>query len=297
MDVWDGHLRVASSTNIEFACLLQNEGNGCSWKLQLVSDSVYHITVLKIPTNSETKALRHVGFLSNIKDVGKYTDNVMFLGRRGYLTPLGKSVHLVDMSNHSAPAIKGKLEYQSISFLHPYEDGKFLVIVGQDMTSVDLPQLRISLFNTTDFRNPVMISNLNAKIATSSQLEHNLKASHFLPSLNTLIIPTSSRDQKESNGFDGFTVFDVSPGSILKSFNINHVDSLMMKTFCWKDEYLAPRVLVHDSVVTTIKGHTVLAHNIRTKEKYWDLNLDKNNTDCGIRGYWSDEKYYYYTIV
>jgi len=284
MDIWDGHLRVASSTDSQFVCSLQDDGNNCFWELQDIPDSFHYITVLNILTNNESKGMKHVGFLHDLGDVGKHIDNMLFIGGRAYLTNEIKSLHFIDMSNHSAPAIRGKLELQSIFILHPFDDGNSLVIVGLDRKSAELSQLQISLFNTTDFGNPILLSNY---IASSSQIQYNLHASRFLPSSQILILPTSIKVQEKSSGFDGFTVFDVFQEN-KTSFNISHIDPFKIETTCCIDNYLTPKSLVKDSIVTTTKGHTILAYDLKTKDKLWEWNLDKNNTDCVNGNYWCD---------
>jgi len=288
MDIWDGHLRVASSADSQFVCSLQGDGNNCFWELQDIPERFHYMTILKILANSERKGMKHVGFLHDLGDVGKYIDNVMFIGGRAYIASSMESLHFIDMSNHTVPTIRGKLDHQSISILHSFNDGNSLVIGGIDRKSAELSQLQINLFNTTDLSNPILLSNYSVDRASSSQIQYNLHASHFLPSSQKLILPTSIKVQKESSGFDGFTIFDVFQENISTSFNISHIDPIKIETTCCKDNYLTPRSLVKESIVTTIKGHTIVAYDLNTKEKLWELNLDKNNTDCSDGGYWCD---------
>jgi hypothetical protein len=123
-----------------------------------------------------------------------------------------------------------------------------------------------------------------------SSAQYEPKAFRFLPLSKRLILPSSIRNYQDfSKNFDGFLIFDLSLYDIKYSFNISHVQPKQLLSFCWYNAYLPSRSLVHGGVVTTLKGHTVLAHNLDTMEMvYPALNLDENNTVCGKGGYWVD---------
>merc|ERR1712154_262449 len=85
--------------------------------------------------------------------------------------------------------------------------------------------------------------------------------------------------------FDGFLVFDVLQEGISFSLDIAHVDSSQVESSCWYSAYLNARSLVHNRVVTTMKGHTIVAYDLDKKEEHWRLNLDENNKDCAAGGF------------
>ena len=85
--------------------------------------------------------------------------------------------------------------------------------------------------------------------------------------------------------FDGFHVFNVLQEGISFSLDIPHVNPSQIELYCWYGAYLAAKSLVYNSVVATMKGHTIVAYDLDKNEKHWELNLDENNEDCAGGGY------------
>lgn len=313
MDLWDGHLRVATTTPAKWGCTSTNEtvpvvksntifNRFCNRTMLVDSDNFVH--VLRLPTNGSETIMEVVGSLNNLGKAGEHIEAVRFMGDKAFVVTFLRTdpFYTIDLSNHSNPRQVGALEITGYSnYLHPYdEEGNILIGVGQDANEDGVATgLQISLFDATDLTNATLIkrysveneSGLNdTTVWSSSAAQYDPKAFRFLPESKKLILPTSIRDYKDSTqNFDGFIVFDLASKDISYSFNISHVDPKQLFSYCWYDAYLSSRSLVHDGVVTTTKGHTVLAHDLETKKMVLKpLNLDINNTECAPGGYWID---------
>jgi len=305
IDIWDGHLRVASSGDSRWKCTSEKEPRylrstkaiGSQSFCELIPDRSNYITVLKLPTNGESKGMERVGFLSDLAEEGGHIETVWFMNEKAFIgTSKTNSFYRVDMINHFEPKVIGKLEVTGLSnYLYPYDNASnVLVAVGQDANREgDVLKLQISLFDTAESDTPTLLNRFNVEEFynqwSTSDIQYDLEAIRFFPESKIIILPVSITTPMEPNdSFDGFFVFDVSQEKISFSFNISHVNPSELETFCWDDAYLSAKSWIHDGVLTTIKGHTIIAYDIESKVKRWELNLDENNTDCSWGGYWQD---------
>jgi len=303
LDIWGGHLRVASSIDAKWGCSPDEtqESSGvklCTWKI--VHDSSNFLSILKIPSASQTSlTMERVGYLDNLGEFGEKIEAVRFMENKGWIVTFLRTdpLYSIDLSNHTSPRIMGELKVTGYSnYLHPYdEEFKLLIGVGQDADkNGQATGLQISLFDVSDLSKTFLIHRYNVEdgdqkiSSSSSQAQYDPKAFRFLYGSKKLIIPTSIRDSKSGDVFDGFNVFDVSIADGIKvSFNVSHIDDEALKRNCWNGAYIPPRSLVHGGVLTTVKGHSVLAHNLNTGEKSWELSLNSDNrTDCAVSDYW-----------
>lgn len=306
MDIWDGHLRAATTTSAKWGCLNTSSTvrdplpmfvRFCNRTILVDSDNYIH--VLRLPTNTSESTMEQVGYLNNLGKFGERIEAVRFMGDKAFVVTFFRTdpFYTIDLSDHDNPREVGALEITGYSnYLHPYDtDGNVLIGVGQDADkSGRATGLQISLFNTTDLSNVTLMKRYSVENETASwsysSAQYEPKAFRFLPLSKRLILPSSIRNYQDfSKNFDGFLIFDLSLYDIKYSFNISHVQPKQLLSFCWYNAYLPSRSLVHGGVVTTLKGHTVLAHNLDTMEMvYPALNLDENNTVCGKGGYWVD---------
>lgn len=310
IDLWDNHLRLATTTSAKWGCVEDQEPSLTSTDLRifrpcnrtLIVDSENYIHVLRLPTDQSEKMLTRVGYLDNLGKVGERIEAVRFMRDKAFVVTFLRTdpFYTIDLSNHSSPRQVGALEITGFSnYLHPFDDeGNIIIGVGQDADDLGRATgLQISLFNATNFSNVTLISRFSVEneagfnetnVWSTSAAQYEPKAFRFLRKSKQLILPISIRDYKNfANNFDGFLVFDLSNQDIEFSFNISHVNQQQIFSFCWYNAYLQSRSLVHAGVVTTMKGHSVLAHDLNTKNMtVAPLNLDRNNTECGSGGYW-----------
>ena len=298
MDIWDNHLRVASTRRAQWGCNGTSVStiNGvsytyCTWVQMTDSDNM--ISVLQLPTSGKT-GMNLVGYINGLGDIGESIFAVRFMENRGFMSTFFQRdpFYALDLSNHSNPNVAGYLKIPGFSsYLHPYNsEGSILIAVGQAADDNGVTTgLQITLFNVTDLKSPKSLQTYqiqkNPNVYSSSDAAYDPESFRFLDQSKKLILPVTVwnyTSYDDPSNFDGFYIFDVSPVSgIKKSFEVNHI---VTSFGCWYNAYFSSRSLVHNGVLTTLKGHSILAHDLGDASKRWSLNLDTNNTDCG--GYW-----------
>jgi hypothetical protein len=192
--------------------------------------------------------------------------------------------YTLDMSDPTNPVVAGELKILGFSnYLHPVSDDLILAI-GQNSTETGTANgLQISLFDVSDFSNPVRVRNyVEDATWSSSEAQYDHKAFRYLPSSKLLILPLyikSWRDAKDF--FDGFVVYDVDENKdqFSKKFNVSPVEGCDARNnaksmYCWSRAELTSRSLVFDGDVMTLKGHPILRHDLETEERIGYLNLD-----------------------
>lgn len=313
MDIWKGHLRIATTKSAIWGCApdsltpettLDNTDlvtfrRPCNWTMIVDSDNFIH--VLRPSSNENNLKMDQVGYLNNLGKTGEQIYSARFMKDKAFVVTFLRTdpFYSIDLSNPENPKEVGALEIPGFSnYLHPYDrEGNLIIGVGQGANDDGVTTgLQISLFDATDFSNATVIQQYSIAeeigfntsfIWSSSEAQYEPKAFRFLPRSKKLILPTSIRDYRNyTNSFDGFLVFDLSSERISYSFKISHVNPNNLRSFCWYHAYLPSRSLVHKGVLTTIKGHTVFTHDLDTKEEKLSLNLDVNNSVCNKGGWW-----------
>jgi len=261
-------------------------------------DTDNQISVLKLPTDTEVlegkTTMEMVGFLGGLGEVGERITSVRFMKSKAFLVTFLRTdpFYATDMSNHSMPVEKSALKITGFSnYIHPYDkDGNILITVGQDATDDGrILGLQVSIFNATDLSNLSLLFRHSVENETnvwsSSDALFDHKAFRFLQESKKLIIPTSIRSYEKGYDFDGFLILNVTVDTgISLDFKISQVEKPNNSDYCWYNGYLEGRSLVHNGILTTLKGHSILAHNLDTQDEVWRLNLYQNNTVCS--GYW-----------
>jgi len=299
LDIWQGHLRIASTIRAKWGCspvkdeiAEKSSLNICRW--DIVADSRNFLTVLKIPADETDVQMERVGFVDNLGKFGENIEAVRFMEDKGWVVTFLRTdpLYSMDLTNHTSPTIAGELEVTGYSnYLHPFdEEFKKLIGVGQDADENGRATgLQISLFDVDDLSNTFLIDRYSvnddygqSQSSSSSQAQFEPKAFRFLYGTKKLIIPASIRVRKTGDIlFDGFNVYDVSEeNGITVSFNVSHGGS-SKRPDCWYGSNNPPRSLVHSGVLTTVKGHTVFGHNLITGQREWELTLPLDaTTNC-----------------
>lgn len=185
------------------------------------------------------------------------------------------------MSDPTNPLIAGELKILGFSnYLHPVNEDLILAI-GQNATEFGRAiGLQISLFDVSDFANPTRVRNFveDAEWSTS-EAQYDHKAFRYLSTSKLLILPLYIPSYASPKDFfDGFIVYDVdeTKDQFSKKFNITHVAGSQSSSdyFCWSTAKLSSRSLVFNGDAMTLKGHTILRHDLDTEEAVGYLNLD-----------------------
>jgi Beta propeller domain len=119
----------------------------------------------------------------------------------------------------------------------------------------------------------------SSTIIASSETEGSGTESTMVP---TMISTECWYETQMGDSFDGFRVYKIDEtNGITVDFSIEHAKGDFVNGGCYGYGYVTPRSLVFDSDVMTMKGHTVLSHDLTTKaETATPLDLDGDSTDC-----------------
>lgn len=275
-DYYQGYLRVATTTNAVMTY------NSTTFTFDVVQNSSSQILVTEIQ-NDEIKI---VGKLEGLGETERIYA-VRFLGDRAFMVTFRQidPFYTIDLSTPDNPIMRGELKIPGFSnYLHPI-DVDYIIAVGQDADENGfLLGLQVALFNVSDLDDPQQIAKHVVEGWSSSDSQDDHHAFRYLPESKKLILPVSNY----GDDFDGFYVYDVDPDfdasveeGIALDFEISHFDSESL-WYCFGRDYLPPRSLVFDGDLMTLKGHSILSHDLATEEKLFEIELDadSNASDC-----------------
>lgn len=197
--------------------------------------------------------------------------------------------YTIDMTDPANPKKVGELQIPGFSnYLHPMGEDH-LIGVGQYVEEGRTAGLQISLFDVSDFSNPLRVANFVERggDGSSSEAQYNHQAFRLLEN-GLLILPVQVNDLNRwrpdtnvtARVFDGFKVYHVDNGlepGIVEYFTISH--GLNYYNGCWSPYvYLAARSLVFGGNVWTFKTHTVRVHDLTNRVQVGRsaINLDEN---------------------
>merc|ERR1719491_2936065 len=200
--------------------------------------------------------------------------------------------YTLDMNDPTDPKVVGELKIPGFSnYLHPIgDDGTLILAVGQDADDQgQVSGLAVALYDVSNFTNPIQTKKFSQNKGSNSAAQYDHQAFRYLPETEVLILPVSRwayNEGSSSSRFDGFVVYDVAVDpetEIAVRFEISHLGEGMAKTTCWSRSHLTARSMVFDGDMTTMKGHTVLSHDLSDGGREWTLNLDADNrgNECG----------------
>jgi len=143
IDVWDGHLRVLSTSYYQWQNL--NKKYCCFWEripIEIRSKSQPHndfISILNISTEKKLKSMERVGFISNfLPAVTKYGIpyqwSVQFLKAKAYLGAVFEKSHmywLIDLRLHDAPKVLTRLKditFGRNNYFHRVDDDNAILV-------------------------------------------------------------------------------------------------------------------------------------------------------------------------
>ena len=156
---YNGFLRVATTT-----------GNWGRWWLPAEEQTgpENHVFVLEqlthgVGSTNQSTELNVVGHVGGIAP-GERIWSSRFVGDRGYLVTFRNIDPLwtLDLSDPTNPQVIGELEVPGVStYIHPLDENHLLTIgIGGDENGLDWGSTQLSLFDVTDFANPVRASEL-----------------------------------------------------------------------------------------------------------------------------------------
>jgi uncharacterized secreted protein with C-terminal beta-propeller domain len=304
-DDGDDYLRVATTSWARWA-EIDDE-----WTQ--TEESTSQVTVLKLTAADDEKDTDDtpatMPIVGQAEDLGKgeriYA--VRFLGERGFVVTFRQidPFYTLDLSDPTDPKVMGELKIPGFSnYLHPVDgpDSDLILAVGQDadVETGRTQGLQIALYDVSDMTKPRQVKKYTEDSSSSSSAQYDHKAFRYLEQTEVLVLPLTRYGK---NDFDGFVVYNVYPRDLDqrmdKRMEISHKrepssgvasSNSIAISYCWSYNHLTARSMVFDGNVMTMKGHTVLSHDLdnTNEEELWMLNLDakkpENKNDC--RGWW-----------
>ena len=285
------YVRIATTTSEEWGLVSENPRE---WGQ--VTESESHVTVLRLPSDGDQE--RNMTVVGQVSGIGRTERiySVRFLGDRGFVVTFRQvdPFYTLDLSEPTNPRVVGELKIPGFSnYLHPV--GNDLILgVGQDADNTGRVQgLQISLFNVSNFSDPQRIHNYVAETSNSaysnSEAQYDHRAFRYLEETKVLILPVQIYSyHPDVESFDGFYVYEVDQVTgIFPRFSIEHANNDQIRNGCWsRSGYLAARSLVFSGDVMTLKGHTILSHDLQTNLTNGPpVNLDATlpNSQCTRR--------------
>lgn len=260
-------------------------------------DGTSQVTIFEMNQDNDRQQLMIiVGQLIGLGKPGERIYSVRFQGDRAFVVTFRETdpFYTLDLSDPINPRAIGELEIPGFSnYLHPIsivgdasQQQDLILGVGQnaDEATGRISGLQISLFNVSDFANPQRIQNYVEKGGySSSEAQYDHKAFRYLEESQILILPLTVYARNDDDAFDGFRLYKIDPKfGIAPYFSITHSSSLY--SGCWSRSHLDARSMVFGGDILTLKGHSILSHDLTTKLEDTDpINLDENlTTGCAL---------------
>ncbi|MPZ28068.1 MAG: benzoate transporter [Micromonosporaceae bacterium] len=201
MSEWEGHLRVATTT--------ESRADGAD-----SSESAVYVLAERDGELVETGSVGGLGKTERIY-------SVRFTGPVGYVVTFRETdpLYTLDLRDPAAPAVLGELKITGYSaYLHPLGDGR-LVGVGQEADAQGREQgTQVSLFDVTDLSDPTRLGSHHVE-SGSSEAELDPHAFLWWPEQRLLVVPlltlSAERELPYAGALvlrveeEGFTALDV----------------------------------------------------------------------------------------
>ncbi len=259
MDENDGYLRVATTTGeLWFA----GTGRTTSGNNLYILDSDLEI----------------VGSVEDLAP-GERIYSARFVGDKAYMVTFRQvdPLYVIDLSNPEKPSVLGYLKVTGFSnYLHPYDENH-LIGIGHEASLEGRQQgLKISLFDVTDFENPIETDKYVFEGTWSySDAEYDHKAVLFDREKNLLVIPVNTNDYNYNDYWQGVYVFDIDAESIGLRGRIDHQQSFASqneKEYYDYQSYVR-RSLYLDNVLYTVSEHKIKANDLQSMNEIKTIDI------------------------
>jgi uncharacterized secreted protein with C-terminal beta-propeller domain len=224
LDEYKGYLRVATS-GAEFT-------RKSVWNAQKSLTVVNRVQVLK----QAGRELKVMGKTENLAS-GERLYSVRFENDKGYLVTFRQvdPLFTLDLSNPYNPKAVGELKIPGFStYIHILDEGHLLAI-GQDADpgTGRAKGIKLSVFDTTDFKHPKEVKNLIFKTQTQSEATYEHKAFNFNREKGALAIPVTDGQRSALLLFKITSANIESKGELTMTEMFNKLDanSLVRRSF------------------------------------------------------------------
>jgi len=297
---YNGFLRVATTT-----------GQWGRWWLPAEEQTgpENHVFVLEQLTHGDcavncTTELETVGHVGGIA-IGERIWSSRFVGDRGYLVTFRNIDPLwtLDLSDPANPQVIGELEVPGVStYIHPLDENHLLTIgIGGDENGLDWGSTQISLFDVTDFENPVLASKLELSPVAAdekhewswarSEATYEHKAFQYWNGKLAIPLSTYRYNDGHYEYVSKLVLIDVSTTDGLTVYDGTSIDHSMfyndMGEWYWDRPDIRRTVFIADYVYA-ISQHGVTVHQLDTMELSASADLPFN-TPSDMNIHYEDE--------
>lgn len=202
MDEYEGHLRVASTTQPNW------------WGEGFESESL--VTVLR----QAGGALDQVGIVDGL-GATEQIYSVRFLGDMGYVVTFRQTdpLYTIDLADPTSPEVVGELKILGYSaYLHPIGPG-LLMGVGQDATEDGrVKGTQVSVFDVSEPSDPRRVDQITLSEGSNSQVEYDHHAFLYWEPTGLAMVPVQQWwwDDDSESAFFGAVGFEVDADGELK---------------------------------------------------------------------------------
>jgi uncharacterized secreted protein with C-terminal beta-propeller domain len=258
MSEWDGHLRVATTTDGATVGMANPDQ-------MPASESGVHVLAQR------DRSLKEVGSVTGLGK-GERIYAVRFTGPIGYVVTFRQTdpLYTVDLGDPTNPVVRGELKIPGYSaYLHPAGPNR-LIGIGQDATEQGrVKGTQISLFDVGNLAEPGRLASYTLSGA-HSEAEFDPHAFLYWPAESLLVVPLqtsgfavpdASTDTRLAGSMSqGALVLKVGVSTISEIGYIQHPQN---RESGWMPAQIR-RSLVIDQTLWTVSDSGLMAHDIRT---------------------------------
>lgn len=247
MDEYEGNLRIATTSGYD-------------------KQSTNQLYVLD-------ENLQEIGKIENLAQ-GEKIYSVRFIGKVGYIVTFEQidPLFVIDLSNPTAPVIKGQLKIPGYSsYLHPYDE-THIIGIGYNTKSngyggVTNDNMKMSMFDISDLENPKEMFNVNiGESYVYSQITSNHKVLFYNKDKDLIGFPLTYRVRNASLDRDGLVIYKI---NLEKGFE-KYADIRQ------KIDYRTniDRAIYIGDILYTLSDTQIVAYDLNKIEKLKVLELD-----------------------
>ena len=299
---YNGNIRVCSTT-----------GQWGRWWMEDPEPMVSHVFVLGLNTEeTQYDVIGHVGGIAEDEQIW----SARFVGDKAYLVTFRNIDPLwtIDLSEPTNPRVIGELEVPGVStYIHPMGDDHLLTIgIAGDEDGLEWGVTQISIFDVSDFSNPVLESSLRLTPAPENEYDwsysyseatYEHKAFQYWEADGLLAIPMSTQryysDVKEidgrlyySSGYEYLSkliLINAKPGEDLEVYNEIDHSSFYNSSYWWDNSDVRRSIFMGGGdYIYAISEKGVTAHNVDTMERTGFVELPSDNKPNYVDYYYGE---------
>jgi len=299
---YNGNIRICSTT-----------GQWGRWWMDDPEPMVSHVFVLGLNANqTEYEVVGHVGGIAEDEQIW----SARFMGDKAYLVTFRNIDPLwtIDLSDPTDPRVIGELEVPGVStYIHPMGDDHLLTIgIAGDDDGLEWGVTQISIFDVSDFSNPVLESSLRLTPAPENEYDwsysyseatYEHKAFQYWEADGLLAIPMSTNryysDIKEIDGklyyasgyeyISKLMLISAKPGEDLEIYNEVDHSSFYNSSYWWDNPDVRRSIFMGGGdYIYAISEKGVTAHNVDTMERTGFVELPSDNKPDGYNYYYGE---------